>query len=256
MTEYLRAFAERDTDNPDGPIRFVASTEGVKGDGYDLRSDAWDLSRFQRNPVVLWSHDLWGTRPPIGRATVTLQDRKLLADVTFDMADEFAASIARKYREGFLSAVSVSWDAQDNRNHLLEISGVPVPMDPDALMERTRRGLADLGKTLSILDESQEQADTHDAEALWAGTAYQMVRLYRTDANDAESVRLQHYNRLSRLYQRQGKTAPEFLGLVELQALEPDVWRGLFLSGEADAVPELFAIAPAQPVEDWWNERV
>ena len=250
--EFIRAYYERadDEDDDSKPLPFIASTEGVKGDGFDLRADSWDLSRFKRNNLVLWGHDFFGDRLPIGKADAKVDGKLLRADITFDPDDEFAQQVARKYRNGFLNAVSVSWDAIDGKNHLLEISAVPIPMDPDALMERQKRGLADIGKTLTkILEEDDKQTSTHDAEALWTGTAYQMVRLFRPDANDAESVRLATYKRLCRLYDRQGKTAPEFLGRDELAALDPDVWRGLFLCGEQEAVPDLFT-RPTQAAPD------
>lgn len=256
---YLRAFAEPSA-SEDGPIRFIASNEGDPGDGFDLRAEDWEFGRFLRNPVILWGHDFLGQRLPIGKAVgVGIEDRKLMASVEFDRGDEFAAQVERKFRQGFLSAVSVSWDTVEGRNHLLEISAVPVPMDPNALMERQARGLADFGRTLAkiddYLDENPSQPSTHDAEALWAGTALQMVRLFQRDANDAESVRLARYRRLCRSYERIGKTAPEFLGTVELAALDDETWRGLFLAGEQDAVPELFIRKmPEPPADDWWSQ--
>lgn len=249
--QYLRAYFERTESDDENPaLPFVASTEGVKGDGFDLRADSWDLKRFQKNPLVLWSHDFFGERPPIGRADARVDGKVLRADITFDPDDEFAQLIERKYRGGFLNAVSVSWDPIDGKNHLLEISAVPIPMDPDALMERAKRGYAEIGKTLASLIDDPKQP-THDAEALWVGTALQMVRLFRRDANDAESKRLQDYKRLVRSYERIGKTAPEFMGATELAALDDDTWRGLFLAGEAEAVPELFEVR-VQPEDDWF----
>lgn len=256
MTQYLRAFAETNAAD-DGPIRFIASNEGDPGDGFDLKAEDWDFGRFLRNPVILWGHDFMGSRLPIGKAvSVGIEDRKMVAAVQFDPLDSFAQEVERKYRTGYLSAVSVSWDTLSGRNHLLEISGVPVPMDPGALMERTRAlAVQQAQRILNDLEDPQQP--THDAEALWAGTALQMVRLFLPDTDDAESVRLAAYKKLCRLYERQGKTAPEFLGTAELQALEPDVWRGLFLCGEADAVPELFVVTtPAPEPDDWWKQNV
>lgn len=56
--------------------------------------------------------------------------------MTFDPDDEFARAIERKCRNGFLNTVSVGWDSRGDTNELLDISAVPVPGDPDALMER------------------------------------------------------------------------------------------------------------------------
>ena len=250
--QHLRAYAERtDTAGEAGsPIRFVASTEGVKGDGMNLLASDWSLDRFRSNPLVLWSHDFFGNRPPIGRASASVEGKALMADVTFDQEDEFARTIESKYRRGFLNAVSVSWDVVNERNELLEISAVPIPMDPQALMERQKRGLADLSNAITKIIDDDTQQPTTDAEALWVGTAYQMVRLFRADASEAESVRLQTYRRLNRCYERQGKTAPEFMGAAELAALDAETWRGLFLAGEADVVPELFVRSVEPPADD------
>lgn len=269
MTNFLRGYCERaaTSDGEMGtPIRFIASTENVGRDGLILEARGWQLDEFKANPTVLWSHDYRGERPPIGRAeNVWVDGDRLMADIVFDSEhDEFARSVEGKYRRGVLSSVSVGWDTVESdgrrslKHTLLDISAVNIPGDPGALMERQIRAAADLGqKMAALLEPETEQASTHDAEALWVGTAYQMARLFQPDTDDAESVRLAAYKKLCRLYERQGKTAPEFLGTAELQALEPDVWRGLFLCGEADAVPELFVVTtPAPAPDDWWKQNV
>lgn len=149
--EFLRAFmvqVETGTSDPlaemGKPLRFIASTEGVKRDGLDLRVEDWDLGNYQRNPVVTWAHDIVGHRLPIGRANaaVDLGARQLMADITFDQGDPFAVDVERKYRTGFLHSVSVNWNpvvrGGQKRNELLEIAAVPVPGDPDAVVQRLR----------------------------------------------------------------------------------------------------------------------
>lgn len=141
--QFIRAFRSEQQPAADGPIRFTASTEGIKRDGLEISSGGWQLDNYRKNPVVLWGHDYLG-RPPIGRAEVTVLGGELLADVTFDRADPFAAEVERKYRAGFLNAVSVGWEVLEQsgngqqvlRQDLLDISAVPVPGDPDALIQR------------------------------------------------------------------------------------------------------------------------
>lgn len=133
-----------------GPLRFVAATEGLKGDGWDLQMGGADLSRYESNGVVLWAHDY--SRPPIGRAEAWVENGQLLSDIEFDLADPDGARIDRKYRDGFLNAVSIgfdfNWREVDlktgvvDRWELLEISAVPVPMDANALLERQARAAA------------------------------------------------------------------------------------------------------------------
>lgn len=152
----LRAEDPKPDAEPGTPIHFIASSEGVKRDGIDITIEQWDLRNYKQNPVVLWGHDYggWGVspRPPIGRATVSInkERRTLDASIIFDIDDPFAADIERKYRRGFLNAVSVGWNfmlpagksslmdvpRDEIRADLLDISGVPVPGDPDALKER------------------------------------------------------------------------------------------------------------------------
>lgn len=242
MVEHLRALVERSDDQTAGPIRFIASTEGIKRDGVELTVDSWDLDNYRKNPVVLWVHDYWGTHPPIGRADtlIDVDGKRLLADVTFDQEDVFARQIESKYRRGFLNTVSVGWDPhKDGRNELLDISAVPVPGDPDALMERQIRGLQHVGQRLiDLLDDEPDDPKGDEAEAVWAGTALRMVRLFVSAADDGFNERA--YRRLCRQYQRLGKTAPEVPANID--AMSGATIRGLFLAGEADLVPELFFV--------------
>jgi HK97 family phage prohead protease len=162
---HLRGYAVRAAGAAGSPIRFVASTENVARDGLVIESTAWDLGPYERSPVVLWSHDYRGERPPIGRAErVWVEDRCLMADLVFDQGDPFARDIERKYREGFLNAVSVGWDTKAiapgtggapprvTKAELLDISAVPVPGDADALKAARTRYLA-LSPATSIADD-------------------------------------------------------------------------------------------------------
>lgn len=151
---YSRAYLDRAATTPDGPLRFVMATEGPKGDGIDLRMAGADLARFRSNPIVGYGHRYYGRNDlPIGRADNTEVDgTRLLADVVFDTADDFAATVDRKYRDGFLNAVSIGFDVHewedDKSNYsnpgvatkweLFELSAVPLPMDQGALVESGR----------------------------------------------------------------------------------------------------------------------
>lgn len=172
---YCRGYAERaaaQAGNPGDPIDFTASTPGVKRDGLDLRGNGWRLDNFHRSPVFQWCHDK--TMPPLGRVDAKAGDT-LQARVFFDQEDDLARRVESKYRRGFLHAVSVGWDFVDGHGtrlntgrlsldeirdrafyDLTELSGVPVPADPDALMARQRSGLRTLGRQLvSIFDEQE-----------------------------------------------------------------------------------------------------
>lgn len=235
-TFYLRAYTETQGDDVGGAIRFVASTEGVKRDGRDLKAADWRLDSYLRNPVFLWCHDF--SRPPIGRVTgVTLEQSRLIADVVFDSGDPFAVDVERKYRNGFLNAVSVGWnDQRDGSLALMDISAVPIPADPDALIERQRSALRSLQSDISTLLSSRPD------EARWYETATEMVGLYVPGADDSDEARRARYNALLPRYRKLGKVAPEFIDGATLSALGADEIRGLFLSGEPELCPDLFVV--------------
>lgn len=162
--EYLRALrqAPDDGDNgsPGDPIRFIASTSGIKRDKFDLNQDLWHLDNYRRNNVFLWVHDYMGQNLPLGNVEAKVEDGDLVADVLFDQEDDFARKVESKYRRGFLHAVSVGWEEVviegQRRFDLLDISAVPVPGDPDALMERQKVALRGLGQSLLDMDELAE----------------------------------------------------------------------------------------------------
>lgn len=236
---FTRAFAERV--NPEAtegtPIRFTASTEGIARDGLVIEANGWKLDAYRFNPIVLWCHDYLGTHLPIGKAVgLEVDDKRLVADLLFDQADDFARSIERKYRQGYLNAVSVGWNTLQvkpskgmdapriSEAELLDISAVPVPGDPDALIERQYAAL-----------RTYFESDTAPAvEDDWKELASRMVALFRPSSEDTDEERQKQYRALLPAYRRAGKTAPEFRALNELAALGDEEIRGLFLEGEME----------------------
>lgn len=241
MPEFLRAYCERQADGSlvaPGPIRFVASTEGVKRDGRTLRMDRWMLDSFRQNPVFLWAHDYWGRNLPIGRVEPAVENGQLMADVTFDQEDDFARQVESKYRRGYLNAVSVGWnDVQKGKeiwHELLDVSAVPVPGDADALMERQYRALQAWMDDPEHGRWTMEDALPHHAaggEVEWSGVARAMIQVIAGFVPDGE--RRSAYNHLERHYRELERVAPEFRLLSEVEGLGESELRGLFLEGEA-----------------------
>jgi HK97 family phage prohead protease len=146
----------------EGVVEAIVGSSGVldrMGDIID--QNGWDLKSYiKTNPAVLWGHNIREERPPIGKALkVWLQDKgektaKLMFKVKFDLRDTFAAEIFRKVKEGFINAVSVGflpieWEAlkpkegekssffggrKYTKQELLELSFVPVPANPEAII--------------------------------------------------------------------------------------------------------------------------
>jgi len=168
---------------PDGELEFTAVTAGVKRDGLDIDLAGLSVDNFMRNPVFLWVHDYAGRIPPIGRVTaITRGEDRLIARVSFDMADPFAAEIQRKYVAGFMNAVSIGWDTLDSdgsritESDLLDISAVPVPGDQDALLLRAEAYARSLRGEPTIASDSTQAVseDTPDPRAL-RGTVIEQI---------------------------------------------------------------------------------
>lgn len=286
-TQYIRALVQREDLAPEKPIVFIASTPTVKAtDGLILDQAGWDLERYRSNPVVIWAHDY--TRLVIGRVTdMAVEGDALRVTIEFDRADPFAAEVERKIRDGFLNAVSVGfridWDALEipkagsgegdraisRKQELLEISVVPVPSDPTALVESRhlgrqlleacqlteRAGAVLSGRNKTDLEQAAEliaavlaraaKEDTEDAppaedpersadteEVVWAEVATAMVSLLRAETDEPEDARRAEYDRLALAYRRLGRTPPELLPVEQLRALGEAEIRGLFLEGE------------------------
>ncbi|WP_405930328.1 hypothetical protein [Streptomyces sp. NBC_00827] len=168
---YLRGYVQRaDDDQGDDaagkPLTIVAATEGRKGDGLNLTMKGAELGRFEANPVVGYGHSYWGRDGlPIGRSDDTRIDgERLLMDVVFDQGDEFARRVEEKYRGGFMNAFSIGfdvWNIADDGTpegwELFEVSAVPLPMDPNAVVESGRDGQLALVRGL-VGDRSDAEA--------------------------------------------------------------------------------------------------
>lgn len=361
---YMRAYAERENG-----LSFVASTEAEARDGMVIRQDRWLLGNYRANPVFLWAHDY--TTLPLGTLDVSVEDGKLRARVGQWRDAPFPREVAAAYEAGILSATSVGWDnisaedarrrgytevpadapADDVYHELLDISAVPVPGDPTALVERQRSAIAALTRELVRTtrgampphdapkadeavewdaaaatgavsgedalrmmhawvdpDGDPEAKDSyklphHDAEGrvVWRGVAAAMgalmgsmggvdipggdvrgvhahlarhyaafakeppplevgeegttegsepstesardsweevaaamVAVLDPDSEDTDKARRRRYNSLLPAYRRLGKVAPEYMTGVDLRALGPDEWAGLWLEGELE----------------------
>ncbi|GEC02962.1 hypothetical protein SSP24_06170 [Streptomyces spinoverrucosus] len=161
---YMRGFVLR-ADNDDvgddaggKPLTIVAATEGRKGDGLNLTMKGAELGRFQANPVVGYGHSYWGRDGlPIGRSDKTWIDGDALKmDIVFDQDDDFARRVERKYRKRMMNAFSIGfdvWNIDDSGTpegwELFEVSAVPLPMDPNAIVESGRADELALARALT-----------------------------------------------------------------------------------------------------------
>lgn len=137
-------------------VEVIASTDAEDRWG-DSIEQVWRLDAYRANPVVLYAHD--SRALPIGGAeNVRVEDGALRATLRFVDAsvNPEAEKVWQSIQAGVLRAVSVGfiphsyrWEKRDDReilvlsdNELVEISVVPVPANPEALMRMRRKALA------------------------------------------------------------------------------------------------------------------
>lgn len=129
----------------------VVSTENINEVGSRVITAGIDITQYQRNPVLLFMHQRFGDRMPIGRMeNLRFDGGRLLGTPVFDMNDEFAKRVADKWHNGFLRMVSPHFEVLETssapelilagqlrntvtRSKLIEISIVDIGGNDDAL---------------------------------------------------------------------------------------------------------------------------
>ena len=138
---------------------FVFSDETVDRYGDIILAHGWDLKNFNANPIALFCHDASSVDNIMGRAkNVRVEGSRLVGDIEFAGADANPkAEVVRRLVEGgFLKTVSVGFapiewaQAKDKsrpggvdftKSELLEISIVPIPANPNALVQAKAAGI-------------------------------------------------------------------------------------------------------------------
>ncbi len=155
---YTKALAES-IDEEERTLVAWASTGVRDRDNEVIDPAGWVLDEYLKNPVVQWAHDY--RSPPIAKALwvkKTTQGGKkgLLFKARFQAVTQAGEEIWQLYRDGFLNAFSVGFrslegeevDPEQNdgvryihrKVELLEVSAVPVPANPDALVAAVEAG--------------------------------------------------------------------------------------------------------------------
>lgn len=157
-------------DEDERTVTAVISTASVDRDREVLVPKGMEFERFKDNPVIPWAHDT--SSPPIGKALwVKVIGQKITAKVQF-ATTEFAEEIWQLFKGGFLKAFSVGFipldghpptPAEITKNpawaearfiiskwELLEFSPVPVPANPEALMQAIKN------KSITLSDATKD----------------------------------------------------------------------------------------------------
>ena len=213
IRRFQDAPAIRKVDEEKRSVEFVASDNSVDSYGTVLPVDKWDLTRYSKNGIVGYMHDVYGeswtkSADPddiIGKGVAFVEDEQLIVRITFEPADlnERADKIFRKIQFGSLQAVSVGFraigkghmgDEERGENpdvyyyggmELLEVSVVNIPSNANAL----KRSLEEERKTWEI-DETEIRKEANAAPAPEADADYTLT-IARARALMAKSINKQ-----------------------------------------------------------------
>ena len=105
----VRALSEDNKQNRQA--EFVISTETPDSYGTVFKISGWDLSRYEKNPVVLYAHKTHWDNPDmvIGTSEVRVEGQELIGTVTFEAADinPLAEKVWQKVQAGSLRMASI-----------------------------------------------------------------------------------------------------------------------------------------------------
>lgn len=171
----------------DRKLLMVGSTETQDRDGDIIEASGWDLTDYKNNPIILGFHEY--DKFPYARSEKTYIDstsKQLMFEVRFptieeltsypnspEMIAEHAKNVDlayNMYRNGYMRAVSVGFIGKESepimengsyigkrykKQSLLELSLVPVPSCPDALLEARSKGIIN-DNELKMFEEAKE----------------------------------------------------------------------------------------------------
>lgn len=144
-------------------VDFIISTASRDREGDTINQQGWELTEYRSNPIVCWAHEtgsrVKSARPPIAQSTrEDVTEEGLVSTAKFPEMGiyAFADLIFNLIKGEFLRASSVGfypeeWEIVDYpdggwgfrfvRQKLWEWSVVPIPANPDALVQARSAGL-------------------------------------------------------------------------------------------------------------------
>ena len=138
---------------------FIFSDESVDRYGDTISARGWSLDNYLKNSVALWGHDSGTVKNVMGRSkNVRVEGTRLIGDIEFMPADvnPDADAVFKMVKAGFLKTVSVGfapikWEPTKDKSRpggidfkeqeLLEVSIVPLPANPNAVIQAKALGI-------------------------------------------------------------------------------------------------------------------
>lgn len=173
MPKFLKALVEKRGEK----MLAIATDETVDRHGESLPIDSWDLKNFKKNPVLQFAHDY--STPPVGRAkNIVIEGKKMTFEPDFHDITAMAREVKKMYEEGIMKAFSVGYihhnDAKEGeqpkeRLELLEISAVPIPANPAAIITEkalkqkvSKKEFDDINNWITKEEEEAKEEDKKD----------------------------------------------------------------------------------------------
>ena len=156
----------------------LCDSETINSYGFKTDVKGINLSRFEKNPVMLYQHN---PHTVIGRwEDIKIEGGQLSATPVFDMEDPEAAEIARKVEQGFIKGCSMGIVIKQmtrtkgidtaTESVLLEASIVSIPADENALVvydsedKQNQLSINDFNKLFYIMEKKEPELQPDNSE--------------------------------------------------------------------------------------------
>lgn len=179
-------------------LKFSITTADVDRDNDTIVIEGWDFTDYKKNPVVLWAHNY--STPPVAKAVTIFRDNMSIdstAEFTPKDVYEFGYMIYQMYKGGFLNAVSVGFQPTDfelardrdgginfTRQSLMEYSAVPVPSNPNALIQARSKGI----NTAPMKEWAENILDDWDETGEGLLIPKDMIEIVRSESDPKQPV--------------------------------------------------------------------
>jgi HK97 family phage prohead protease len=213
---YLKGYVEKINEEQGILDVAIATDNSIDRDGEIIDSNGWDFENFLKNPVLLWAHDY--RQPPIGKVLdLRHSGDKILFRPQFAIKENPNAQINfNLYKGGYLNAFSVGFSAKEwvedkvdgrvvrrfTKVELLEISAVPVPANPnavvlargagfdEAIIKSMEDNLKEVSEEKADINEKWKQVKSEDFNDLKRMSAW----YDKENPEEVESYKLLHHN--------------------------------------------------------------
>lgn len=140
----------KNIDEANRVLEFIGSNELMDRDGEIVSPEGWDLINYKKNPVILFGHKY--DQPAVAKAeNVWVEGKNLMFRVKFPEPGTYELSdvLYKLYKGKFMAATSVGFIPKEWKDgtgekgqpvrtylkqELLELSLVPVPANPSAIL--------------------------------------------------------------------------------------------------------------------------